>query len=108
MNNINELKKLSFEKALELLEETVTKMEDGNMPLDEMITCFEKGKILRDLCSKKLNELEKKIEVLVDENAPTPEWEEFDVDNPREVSNTPTSSPQLNTADDDTEGDFLF
>lgn len=85
-NNIEELNKLPFEQALEQLEETVAKMESGNLPLDQMISCFERGNALKKVCSKKLNDLEKKIEVLVKEDSQEGKWEEFDVENPRDVS----------------------
>ena len=85
-NNIEELKKLPFEKALEQLEQTVGMMESGNLPLDQMISCFEQGNALKNICSHKLNDLEKKIEVLVKEDNQGGEWQEFDVENPREGS----------------------
>ena len=55
----------SFEKALERLEEIVSGMEEGNMPLDKMIAHFEEGQKLVKQCSEKLNEVERRIEILV-------------------------------------------
>jgi len=83
-NTIEELKKLPFEQALAQLEETVGKMESGNLPLDQMISCFELGNALKNVCSQKLNDLEKKIEVLVKEDSQGGQWENFDADNPRQ------------------------
>ncbi|MCF7863681.1 MAG: exodeoxyribonuclease VII small subunit, partial [Kiritimatiellales bacterium] len=40
-------------------------MEGGMLSLEEMIKHFEEGSKLVDLCSKKLNEVEQKIEKLV-------------------------------------------
>lgn len=97
-NNIEELKKLPFEKALEQLEQTVGMMESGNLPLDQMISCFEQGNALKNICSHKLNDLEKKIEVLVKEDNQGGEWQEFDVENPREgsaLSPAPEVTPQV-------------
>ena len=54
-----------FEKALERLEEVVGQMEGGELGLDDMITRFEEGQKLIKLCSKKLDEVERKIEKLV-------------------------------------------
>jgi len=54
-----------FEKALERLEEVVGQMEGGELGLDDMITRFEEGQRLIKLCSKKLDEVERKIEKLV-------------------------------------------
>ena len=56
---------LSFEKALERLEKIVSEMESGSMSLEDMIARFEEGQGLIKFCSKKLNEVERKIEILV-------------------------------------------
>jgi exodeoxyribonuclease VII small subunit len=55
----------SFEKALERLEKIVSEMESGSMSLEDMITRFEEGQSLIKFCSRKLNEVERKIEILV-------------------------------------------
>ena len=55
----------SFESALEQLEAIVRQLESGTMGLDEMVASFEKGQKLISLCTEKLNEVEKKIDVLV-------------------------------------------
>ncbi|MDD4869789.1 MAG: exodeoxyribonuclease VII small subunit [Kiritimatiellae bacterium] len=57
--------KISFEKALERLEAIVNEMESGSLSLDKMIARFEEGQSLLKFCTQKLNEVEKKIEVLV-------------------------------------------
>jgi len=57
--------KMSFEKALERLEAIVGEMEGGSLSLDKMISRFEEGQSLLKFCSQKLNEVERKIEVLV-------------------------------------------
>jgi exodeoxyribonuclease VII small subunit len=54
-----------FEDALKRLEELVARMESGAMGLDEMVGAFEEGQRLIALCSTKLNEVERKIELLV-------------------------------------------
>ena len=58
-------KKIDFEKSLERLETLVNEMESGTLPLEEMIKHFEEGSKLVTLCSKKLTEVEQKIEKLV-------------------------------------------
>lgn len=55
----------SFEKALERLEEIAAAMESGDLGLEKMVQEFEEGQKLVKLCSSKLNEVEKKIELLV-------------------------------------------
>ena len=53
-----------FEDALKRLEEIVEKLEEGDLNLDESLELFEEGIKLSKLCSKKLNEAEKRIEML--------------------------------------------
>ncbi len=56
---------LGFEPALAELETLVQKMEQGEMGLDEMVKAFERGQKLVQHCSTKLNEVERRIELLV-------------------------------------------
>jgi exodeoxyribonuclease VII small subunit len=58
-------KTVDFEKSLERLETIVDEMEGGELALEEMIKHFEEGSKLVALCSKKLTEVEQKIEKLV-------------------------------------------
>lgn len=59
----------SFEEAISELEEIVEKLEKGDLTLDESVEFFQRGVELSKYCSKKLDEVEKKISVLVmDEN----------------------------------------
>ena len=54
-----------FEKSLKRLETIVDKMESSELPLEQMINHFEEGSKLVAQCSKKLTEVEQKIEKLV-------------------------------------------
>ena len=58
-------KEINFEESLNRLEELVQQMESGELSLEQMITHFEEGSKLVGICSKKLNEVEQKIEKLV-------------------------------------------
>ena len=60
-----EKKNADFEKSLERLEELVEQMEGGELSLEAMIKHFEEGSKLVGVCTKKLNEVEQKIEKLV-------------------------------------------
>ena len=57
-----ENKNTDFEKSLGRLEGLVGEMEGGELSLEEMIKHFEEGSKLVGLCTKKLNEVEQKIE----------------------------------------------
>ena len=56
---------LNFEKALARLEAIVKEMEGGTLSLEKMMADFEEGSGLVKFCTQKLNEVEKKIEVLI-------------------------------------------
>jgi exodeoxyribonuclease VII small subunit len=62
---MTEEKRIDFEQSLERLELLVEEMESGQLSLEAMIAHFEEGSKLVDVCSKKLNEVEQKIEKLV-------------------------------------------
>ncbi|MFT7488945.1 MAG: exodeoxyribonuclease VII small subunit [Candidatus Promineifilaceae bacterium] len=57
---------MSFEKALARLDTLVGEMDGGDLGLDKMISHFEEGQTLIKFCTTKLNEVEKKVEILVD------------------------------------------
>ena len=57
-------KKMSFEKAMERLESIVSRLEDGNVPLEESIKLYEEGMKLGKICRKMLDEAQAKIKKL--------------------------------------------
>ena len=57
-------KKLSFEEAMKRLEEIVSHLEKGDIPLEESIRLFEEGSGLLALCSSQLEEAEQKVSML--------------------------------------------
>ena len=54
-----------FETSLQKLEEVVKRLEGGELSLDESLKAYEEGVKYAGLCAKKLNEAEKKVEVLM-------------------------------------------
>ena len=58
------IKKLSYEEALEELESIIEAMEDGSIPLADLVSKFENGAKLLKLCQIKLKEAELKIKKL--------------------------------------------
>jgi len=56
---------VSFEVALKELEGIVKQLETGEAKLEEAIELFERGMKLTHYCSQKLEEAEKKVEMLV-------------------------------------------
>lgn len=59
---------LSFEEAMDKLERIVTQLENGDVPLEKAIELFQEGMQLSHLCGRKLEQVERKIEVLMEEN----------------------------------------
>ncbi len=54
-----------FEDALNKLEKIVSKLEEGDIPLEESLRLFEEGIRLSRFCNQKLDEAEKKVEILL-------------------------------------------
>jgi len=57
-------KKMTFEQALERIEEIVSQIEDGSVPLEESIDKYAEGTKLIDYCRTVLGAAEKKIQLL--------------------------------------------
>ena len=56
-----------FEKAMERLEQIVQDLEEGELTLEESLKVFEEGMKLARFCNKKLEEAEKKVTMLVND-----------------------------------------
>jgi exodeoxyribonuclease VII small subunit len=54
-----------FETSLKKLEEVVRRLEGGSLSLDDALKAFEEGVRHASFCSKKLDEAERKVEVLL-------------------------------------------
>jgi exodeoxyribonuclease VII small subunit len=54
-----------FEEALTGLERIVARLEGGDLPLDDALKLFEEGVRLSRFCSGKLDEAERRIEILM-------------------------------------------
>ncbi|MFT7025827.1 MAG: exodeoxyribonuclease VII small subunit [Paracoccaceae bacterium] len=52
---------LTYEQALAALEEVVTRLERGDVPLDESIGLYERGAALKARCEAMLREAELKV-----------------------------------------------
>jgi exodeoxyribonuclease VII small subunit len=57
--------KLAFEEAMARLEEIVGKLETGEVLLEQALSLFEEGIRLSRLCREKLDEAEKRVDVLL-------------------------------------------
>ena len=57
---------LTFEQAMEKLETIVKRLESDTISLEESLSLFEDGVHLGHLCSKRLDEADRKIQVLLE------------------------------------------
>jgi len=57
-----------FEEAMERLEQIVETLESGDLALDESLKIFEEGMGLVNFCTKKLEEAEQKVTILIKES----------------------------------------
>ena len=70
MNNDNTIEKMTFEEAMNELEELVDSLDKGEISLDEAIAAYDRGSLLKDHCQKKLDAAKMKVETInVSENS---------------------------------------
>ncbi|MDW8344207.1 MAG: exodeoxyribonuclease VII small subunit [Verrucomicrobiae bacterium] len=55
---------MTFHQAMQRLEAVVSEMESAELPLEELLRKYEEGTRLLRFCNEKLNEAQKKIEIL--------------------------------------------
>jgi len=58
-----------FEASLSRLEEIVTELEGGELPLEQSLKLFEEGIKLARICHARLEEAERKVEILLKDKA---------------------------------------
>lgn len=68
MSKPAQIDNLSFEEAIAELEQLVSTMEQGDLPLEAALGAFEKGIQLANLSQQKLKQAEQKINMLVEKN----------------------------------------
>ncbi len=56
-----DIRKMSFEQALEELKEIVERLEQGQGELDQAIDSYQRGALLKQHCETKLRDAEQKI-----------------------------------------------
>jgi len=69
-------KKMKFEEAMQQLEEIVTNLERGDVPLEEALDQFQKGVGLSKFCKETLQNAEQTLTKIVDENGKEKLFEE--------------------------------
>jgi exodeoxyribonuclease VII small subunit len=71
-----------FEEALGRLEAIVGRLEEGELALEEAVSLFEEGMQISSYCSERLDEAERKVELLVKNSRGEVSEEPFDTVEP--------------------------
>lgn len=79
MVDIKSIKKLSFEEALNQLEDIVKKIDSGQESLADAVDSFEKGALLKKHCEDLLKDAKLKIEKIVKNSDGTTDFAETDL-----------------------------
>jgi exodeoxyribonuclease VII small subunit len=74
----NENQKKSFESSLASLETIVSNLERGDLALEESLKLFEDGIRLARECQDRLNQAERRIELLMRDNEGRPAVSDFE------------------------------
>ena len=83
MDRFMSSKQKSFEALMTELEELITSVEAGSMPLEKMVEQLEHGTKLVQNCQEKLNALNSRVEMLFKDDGGNGEFKTFDPDNAR-------------------------
>ncbi|MDQ1728662.1 MAG: exodeoxyribonuclease small subunit [Pyrinomonadaceae bacterium] len=83
---ISEEQPKSFEASLEALEQIVHQLESGDLPLEKSLELFEDGIRLSRQCQDRLNQAERRIEVLLRDNQGRPVVSAFEAPIANETS----------------------
>src|SRR5437867_5914532 len=61
-NTQADVKKLTFERAIEELESIVKRLEEGKVPLEESVAIYERGEALKRRCDELLRQAEARVD----------------------------------------------
>jgi len=80
-SNNTDVKKMTFERAIEELESIVKRLEEGKVPLEESVAIYERGETLKKRCEELLRQAEARVEkITLDANGRPVGSEPLDVD----------------------------
>ena len=96
---------ITFETAINRLEELTSQLETGSLTLDESVKVFEEGIRLSKFCENKLRNIEQRITVIENSDYTEPEPEEM----PSPANETEKKAKKSKKLDDDDDdGATLF
>lgn len=76
---------VDFEVAMKELEKIIAELEKGELSLENSIERFQKGIEISKLCSKRLDDVEKKITIILEDEQGNIKEEPFLMEKPQEV-----------------------
>ena len=91
----------TFESSLAQLETIVRQLEAGDLPLEDSLKLFEKGVALSRECRQRLNEAERRIEILMKDSDGEPTVSELDPGSLREKASDKASKRIVFSEDGD-------
>ncbi len=71
-----DIREMTFERALKELESIVSRLERGDVELEESIAIYERGEALKDHCDRLLKQAEAKVEKITFAGDGTPKGTE--------------------------------
>lgn len=96
----------TFESSLGDLEKIVRKLEDGDLSLEESLKLFEDGVKLSRECQERLNQAERRIEVLLKDSDGKLELQSLEPENLREDRKPTIKKRIVFDEDEDEESPF--
>ncbi|MCY8979081.1 exodeoxyribonuclease VII small subunit [Bacillus halotolerans] len=68
MTDMKKNESMTFEEAMKGLESIVSKLEEGDVPLEQAINYFQEGMGLSKMCHEKLQKVEKQMDFILKED----------------------------------------
>lgn len=98
-------KNQTFEASLANLEKIVRRLEDGDLPLEESLKLFEDGVRLSRECQERLNQAERRIEILLRDEDGNPALNVIGREDLEESPSPPKVKRRIRFEDSDDEDD---
>jgi exodeoxyribonuclease VII small subunit len=64
---MSDISELSFEAAYAELEQIISRLDDGSLPLEESVTLYERGRKLAEYCQSLLDKAELRVSQIADD-----------------------------------------
>lgn len=99
-------KQQTFESSLASLEKIVRRLEQGDLSLEESLKLFEDGVKLSRECQERLNQAERRIEILVNDGDGNPALQAIKKEDLNDETRQPTVKRRIVFEDNDDESPF--